>query len=54
MQFSIMQTICMKCQILLSGKSKKNVINLSSAKMFAYRVVVQVRSMNRMNAMKQN
>ena len=25
------ETICMKCQILFSGKNKKNIINLSSA-----------------------
>ena len=27
-----LETICMKCQILFSGKKKKNAINLSSAK----------------------
>ena len=26
------ETVCMKCQILFSGKNKKNIINLSSAK----------------------
>ena len=26
-----METICIKCQILFSGKNKKNIINLSSA-----------------------
>ena len=26
-----METICMKCQILFSGKNKKNIINLLSA-----------------------
>ena len=33
-----METICMKCQILFSGKNKKNITNLSSAE-FAQRVV---------------
>ena len=28
-----METICMKCQILFSGKNKKNITNLSSAKL---------------------
>ena len=28
---STLETICMKCQILFSGKNKKNIINLSSA-----------------------
>ena len=28
-----METICMKYQILFSGKNKKNIINLSSAKL---------------------
>ena len=32
------ETICMKCQILFSGKNKKNIINLSSAE-FAQRMV---------------
>ena len=27
----IFHAICMKCQILFSGKNKKNIINLSSA-----------------------
>ena len=26
----VLETICMKCQILFSGNNKKNVINLSS------------------------
>ena len=26
-----METICMKCQILFSGKNKKNIITMSSA-----------------------
>ena len=34
----VSETICMKCQILFSGKNKKKFINLSSAE-FAYRVV---------------
>ena len=33
-----METICMKCQILFSGKNKKNIINLSSVEL-AQRVV---------------
>ena len=33
-----METICMKCQNLLSEKNKNNVINLSSAEL-AHRVV---------------
>ena len=33
-----LETICMKCHILFSGKSKKNVINLLSAEL-AKRVV---------------
>ena len=33
-----METIRMKCQILFSGKNKKNIINLSSAE-FAQKVV---------------
>ena len=28
-----METICMKCQILFSGKTKKNIANMSSAKL---------------------
>ena len=28
-----METICMKCQMLFSGKNKKNIINLSSAEL---------------------
>ena len=28
-----METICMKCQILFSGKNKKNITNLSSAEL---------------------
>ena len=31
MQTVAKETICMKCQILFSGKNKKNIINLSSA-----------------------
>ena len=30
-KWSPKETICIKCQILLSGKSKKNIIKLSSA-----------------------
>ena len=37
-KLSPMETICMKCQILFSGRSKKNIINLSSADL-AKRVV---------------
>ena len=32
-KLSPMETICMKCQILLTGKKKKNIINLSSAEL---------------------
>ena len=32
------ETICMKCQILFSGKNKKNIVNWSSAEL-AQRVV---------------
>ena len=32
-KLSPMETICMKCQILFSGKNKKNVINLSSVEL---------------------
>ena len=28
-----METICIKCEILFSGKNKKNVLNLSSAEL---------------------
>ena len=38
MQIVFMETIYMKCQILFSGKNKKNIANLSSAE-FAQRVV---------------
>ena len=31
MTFHAKETICMKCQILFSGKNKKNNINLSTA-----------------------
>ena len=41
-----METICMKCQILFSGKYKKN-INLSSAEL-AQRVV-KVKTLNQEN-----
>ena len=34
-----METICMKCQNLFSGKNKKNIISLSSAEL-AQRVVI--------------
>ena len=37
-KLSPMETICMKCQIMFSGKNKKNIINLSSAEL-AQRVV---------------
>ena len=37
-KLSLMETICIKCQILFSGKNKKNFINLSSAEL-AQRVV---------------
>ena len=33
-----LETVCMKCQILLSGENKKNIIKLSSAHL-AQRVV---------------
>ena len=33
-----MEKICIKCQILFSGKNKKNITNLSSAE-FAHKVV---------------
>ena len=33
-----METICIKCQNLFSGKNKENIINLSSADL-AHRVV---------------
>ena len=32
-KLSPLETICMKCQILFSGKNKKNIINLSSAEL---------------------
>ena len=35
---SLEETICMKCLSVISGKNKKNIINLSSAE-FAQRVV---------------
>ena len=38
-KLSPMETICMKCQSLFSGKSKKNIINLLSAE-FAQRDVM--------------
>ena len=38
MQIVSSETICMKCQILFTGKNKKNIINLSSAE-YAQRVV---------------
>ena len=38
-KLSLMETICMKCQILFSEKNKKNIINLSSAEL-AKRVVM--------------
>ena len=37
-KLSPMETICIKCQIMFSGKNKKNVIILSSAEL-AQRVV---------------
>ena len=37
-KLSPLETICMKCQILLSGKNKKKIISLSSAE-FAHRMV---------------
>ena len=37
--FSSLESICLKGQILFSGKNKKNIINLSSAE-FAHRVVM--------------
>ena len=37
-KLSQLETICMKCQILFSGKNKKNITNLSSAEL-AKRVV---------------
>ena len=37
-KLSPMKIICMQCQILFSGKNKKNIINLSSAEL-AQRVV---------------
>ena len=41
------ETICMKCQILFSGKNKKNIINLSSAEN-AKRVVKVIQTLNTM------
>ena len=37
-KLSPLETICMKCQFLFSGKNKKNITNLSSAEL-AQRVV---------------
>ena len=37
MQMVSLETICMKCQILFSGKNKKNIISLSSAE-FAHSI----------------
>ena len=37
-KLSTMETICMECRILFSGKDKKNITNLSSAEI-AQRVV---------------
>ena len=37
-KLSSIETICITCKILFSGKSKKNVISLSSTEL-AYRVV---------------
>ena len=37
-----METICMKCQILFSLKSKKNITNLSSAELVQSIVKVNV------------
>ena len=45
MQIVSKETICMKCQNLFSGKSKKNITNLSSAEL-AKRVVKVKRLMN--------
>ena len=39
MQIVSMETVCMKCQSLFSGKSKKNIINMSAAEL-AHRVVM--------------
>ena len=36
------ETICMKCQILFSGKNKKNIINLLSAEFTHSTVSVKV------------
>ena len=36
--FHAIETVCMKCQILISGKNKKNIISLLSAEV-AHRVV---------------
>ena len=48
-----METICMKCQCLLSGKIKKNIINLSSAEVVhrvvkakAYKIQTQEKTQN--------
>ena len=37
-----METICMKCQILFSGKTKENIIYLSSAELVQSLVKVKV------------
>ena len=40
-KLSPLETICMKCQMLFSGKNKKNIFSLSSAEL-AQRVVLRV------------
>ena len=37
----LMETICMKCQILFSGKKKKNIINLPSADLSKAAIMVK-------------
>ena len=44
-KLSSVETICMKCQILFSGKNEKNIINLSSAEL-TNRVLQEVKLYN--------
>ena len=41
-KLSPLETICIKCQILFSGKNKKNVINLLSAELAQRMVKVKL------------
>ena len=51
-KLSALETICMKCQNLFCGKSKKNIISLSSAEFVQRQVILNASTSGQMGLFK--